>query len=685
MYYPMLRPRGRKQCRVDRFCGLDRRTGAPDGCFSELENLSAENYPCLRVRPRRTDHYSIEGNPTEHVLAIGGKGAPVVLDSGGTLWCGGKPLPHILDHRIELSADAMKSGQIAEIHEPDEVFEAMDLDRDAAFMYDETNDRWIRDDEAAFVSGNALALRPDQNDGDWIMIGQTTILDDNSPRQLVFLGGWVCVFPDGVYANTIRLRQGQILEPGVDWGKIEQHNVCSRGVISFTPCAVDGTPWTVTWSETAPESGLWVDTSEVEPAMKAWSESRGLWAEVSPYVKCCIPNIAKNVSPGDCVELELLLNDGQAEGSGIPELWNGSRLLIGACHDPGSLTRPEGTDDYVILEGLLPAACALTLTAQSGGSFSLRRRLPEMDFVVECANRLWGCRWGEGVNELYGSKLGDFRNWSVFEGLSTDSYRVSRGQDGPFTGAAVLGGCPLFFRENCLEKIYPSVRGDHGVTTVSLSGIEAGSARSALVIRDRLYYKSAAGFCCYGGTLPKEISAPLGDLHCRDAAAATLGDRYYVSAKDANGQPLVLVYDIRTGIWTREDGVEFCTAWSAGSRIYYTREHCGRLQCIGEAEDSDRVIWYAETVPLGPALRTKRYLSRLQLTARLDPGASMRAFLSYDNGPWMPAGTFRGSRTEAETFPIVPRRSGRVRLRLEGKGGMELESISWLVEPGSDT
>ena len=40
---------------------------------------------------------------------------------------------------------------------------------------------------------------------------------------------------------------------------------------------------------------------------------------------------------------------------------------------------------------------------------------------------------GEAVNEIYASKLGDFRNWRCFEGLSTDSYAAARGSDGAFT------------------------------------------------------------------------------------------------------------------------------------------------------------------------------------------------------------------------------------------------------------
>ena len=50
--------------------------------------------------------------------------------------------------------------------------------------------------------------------------------------------------------------------------------------------------------------------------------------------------------------------------------------------------------------------------------------------------------------------LGDFRNWQCFMGLSTDSYYGNLGTDGKFTGAITHMGYPLFFKENCLHKVY---------------------------------------------------------------------------------------------------------------------------------------------------------------------------------------------------------------------------------------
>ena len=72
------------------------------------------------------------------------------------------------------------------------------------------------------------------------------------------------------------------------------------------------------------------------------------------------------------------------------------------------------------------------------------------------------------------------------------------------------------------------------------------------------------------------------------------------------------------------------------------------------------------------------------MRAKLDEGATMKVLVSYDGGPWVQKGALHGSLRKSVTFPIFSRRCDRVRLRLEGSGGMELRSLSWLTEAGSD-
>ena len=87
-----------------------------------------------------------------------------------------------------------------------------------------------------------------------------------------------------------------------------------------------------------------------------------------------------------------------------------------------------------------------TFTIGSGGdaeTLTIKRTVPDMDFLCENENRLWGCK----EDTIYASKLGDIFNWNVFDGVATDSYSVNVGSAGDFTACCSYLGYPCFFKE----------------------------------------------------------------------------------------------------------------------------------------------------------------------------------------------------------------------------------------------
>lgn len=87
------------------------------------------------------------------------------------------------------------------------------------------------------------------------------------------------------------------------------------------------------------------------------------------------------------------------------------------------------------------------------GELSVSRTVPDLLFVCENENRLWGC----DKTTIYASKLGDIFNWNVYDGLATDSYSVDTGSAGSFTACISYLGYPIFFKEDHIYKVYGSV------------------------------------------------------------------------------------------------------------------------------------------------------------------------------------------------------------------------------------
>lgn len=328
----------------------------------------------------------------------------------------------------------------------------------------------------------------------------------DSPKQLISMGAYVIILPDKKYINTADLS---------DFGPIEAE-VTLEGMVDYFPCHADGTVYETDYIQ--PEAPaepanmqLWMDTSRDPHSLKQYSSAMGTWVGIdTTYLKIQAPGIGRAFQTYDGITITGL------EQQEYPQLRaiSGAKVLYGVEEDaiiiPGLL-------DYQMLTYHIPV--------------TVSRKMPAMDFVIEQDNRLWGCRYGlnsqgQAVNELYACALGDFKNWNRFLGISTDSYYVSVGSDGPFTGAIAQGGHPLFFKENCLHKVYGQIPANFQVQTTSCRGVRKGCEKSLAIVDEVLYYKSRHGVCAYDGSLPVEISQALGDVQYEDAVAAAIGSRY---------------------------------------------------------------------------------------------------------------------------------------------------------------
>ena len=433
-----------------------------------------------------------------------------------------------------------------------------------------------------------------------------------------------------------------------------------------------------------PQDGqAWLDTSESTHVLKQYSSTMGMWVQVSStYVKIAATDIGRGFKEGDGVEILGLSYIGDEGVKRQIEALNGSQIVYGAG---------EGC---VIIAGILDQAVTVS------GPVKIRRTVPDMDFVIESQNRLWGCKYGPvsdrdvlgnitdtyTVNELYCCKLGDFKNWRVYSGIATDAWSASLGSDGVFTGAAVYQGYPIFFKEDCLHKVYISPTGAHQVVTTQCRGVQRGSAKSLAVVNELLYYKSPTDVCSYDGTVPVSVSAALGDERYSGAVSGSARGKYFISMDDEEGESRFFCYDTRKGLWYRWGSVGAKAFARAGDELYfYDGDNVLRsvFGTVGTPETS--VSWSAETGLIGYEYPDKKYLSRYNFRMGLPKGSEMKLYVMYDSsGSWIPAGGLSGTGTGTFTLPVRPRRCDHMRFKLTGTGEIKLYSITRILEQGSD-
>ena len=325
---------------------------------------------------------------------------------------------------------------------------------------------------------------------------------------------------------------------------------------------------------------------------------------------------------------------------------------------------------------------------------TFERKMPIMDYMVESDNRLWGCRYGENadgdfVNEIYASKSGNlgFKNWQCFEGgIATNSYAVSRGIDGPWTGAINYLGHPVFFKENYIETIYGSYPAQFSINSVTARGVQDGSAQSLAILNEVLYYMSPEGVCAFNGSLPTNISYNFGDLRYCDAVACAFNGKYYIKMLDTEENPVFMVYDSTRSLWHKEDDLDIREFCPISDDIYFVFEDWELRSLFGKSgQDPEPIEWYAETGIYGLSQSDSKYISRLNVRMALEKGSTVILSIQYDSsGVWERLCTVVRQNINPFTLPIKPRRCDHFRLRLEGTGGAKVYSIAKTIEQGSD-
>lgn len=529
----------------------------------------------------------------------------------------------------------------------------------------------IAKDSLCFVDGTDFVMNEYRVD-----LGLSTAAED-CPKTLVSMGAYVIILPDKKYINTADI---------TDFGSIDASFTSSLPV-TFTLARMDSSEYAAEFVQSDEPTDpanmtLWIDTSAKPHVLKQWSDTNGMWVSIgTTYVKIASAGIGAAFDKYDGINITGLQDTALMDETGqpIPNTEDIEAL-------EGAAVVWDKGDDYITVVGMLDVSRTIT------NPVTISRSMPNMDFVIESGNRLWGCRYGiaangDVVNEIYASKLGDFKNWSCFMGLSTDSYVASVGTDGAFTGAITHLGYPLFFKENHLHKVYGNFPANFQIQTTACRGVQSGCGKSLAIVNEVLYYKSRNAVCAYDGSLPVEMSTALGEIRYSNAIAAAHRNKLYLNMMDSAGEWVLMVYDTARGLWHKEDDLRVDAFCSCRDELYYIDHSTKAIKTMmgSGTLDEEPVEWMAETGVIGIDAPDRKYLTRMTVRMMLEPGAKASFYARYDStGDWERLFTMTGASLRSFAVPVRPRRCDHFQLRIEATGNGAIYSIAKILEQGSD-
>lgn len=412
-------------------------------------------------------------------------------------------------------------------------------------------------------------------------------------------------------------------------------------------------------------------THEVKPIEAAWSGS-------------------VTIQDGTYAEEEAKANTIYGEGVNWASLFQvGDAVTISGCT---AHTENNYTPIIREIDGEYLRFYENTFVINEGGDtesgVTIQRTIPDMDFLIENENRLWGCKG----DTIYASKLGDPFNWNVFDGLATDSYAVNVGSTGDFTAAFSYLGYPCFFKEEYIYKVYGYKPSNFQVMSSASLGVETGSHHSLAIAGEILFYLSRAGVVAYSGGIPQTISGPLGTQRYRNGVAGSDGRKYYISMQDQEDNWHLFVYDTGQKLWVQEDNTHALRfAWNGGLYLQEA-DPAGKVWLCGNPRDIpagatvegpvESMVEFADFVEYSPS---KKGVSKVQIRMETGKEASVIIRIQYDSdGVWHTVRTVAPGTKRSEVLPILPRRCDHYRLRFEGKGQWYLYALTRAFYTGSD-
>jgi len=384
------------------------------------------------------------------------------------------------------------------------------------------------------------------------------------------------------------------------------------------------------------------------------------------------------IQDGTYAEEEAKANTIHSSGAAWSNIFReGDAVTISGCE-----THPENNVTIIIreIDGDYLRFYENSFLINDGGdteTVTIARTVPELDYVCENENRLWGCK----NDTIYASKLGDPFNWNVYDGISTDSFAVDVGSAGDFTGCCSYLGYPCFFKEENIYKVYGDKPSNFQVMGSASLGVESGSWGSCAIAGEILFYLARSGIVAYSGGIPQNAAASFGTERYKNAVAGSDGIKYYVSMQNTDDVWSLFVFDTRTNLWHKEDDIEI-VGFGWNEELYFLDAQ-GNIWLNGNAREApagavqegavESAAEFGDFVENDP---NKKGTSKLQLRIELEANASVTVNMQFDSdGVWRKVSELSTTVKRSFYLPIIPRRSDHFRIRLDGVGDWKLYSL----------
>ena len=338
-----------------------------------------------------------------------------------------------------------------------------------------------------------------------------------------------------------------------------------------------------------------------------------------------------------------------------------------------------------------PAKKILNTVTFALTSMDTTHGLPNFDFICSAQNRLFGV----ADNEIFCSKQGEPEIFDGDMGYASSPFAAAVASEGDFTGCISIGTSVMFFKEDRVYKLLGETALNYEYIEYIIDGVKAGCHKSLKVINDTLYFMSRKGVMRYNGSYNSQIGLPLGDYDYKDAVGGYDGFHYIISMK-LNNEGVTYTYDLRKGIWLKDEET-YCSGFGYFGSHFYRLED-GILYTDDETQtEYDKTggtDWmmtfkpFYETVSgrynSSSVLFSYKKHGKIILRVELENNSSMKIEHKIDDQRWEEVKRLTAKPRGVRVVALPITRDDKYQMRITGTGECAIQGIVREFKQGSE-
>jgi len=299
--------------------------------------------------------------------------------------------------------------------------------------------------------------------------------------------------------------------------------------------------------------------------------------------------------------------------------------------------------------------------------------VPDMDFVCEHMNRIFGCKG----NDVYASALGQYNNWTTFAGLSSDAWaKEVASEGGSFTGIASYQYHPVIFKEDLMYEVFNS---KPPFTTQPGYKVGCLSNRAIIEVNSVLYFAGKKGLYGYTGGVPRLVSDDLNETYS-DAVMGTDGTILYVSLYNGTSWKLY-TYNTKDGRWLQEDTLHVVQFTKIGA-YGYGLASTGALYKFNSG--TEVIEWNFETKQFTEEIFEKKGNGKISLRLDLLTGSTANVYVKHDNGAYALVKELTATGLRCFRIPLKIQMDDHFQVKISGTGDFKFHGIEREIIIGGD-